>query len=90
MLVLTRKSKEKISIGKKNKVVVTVLKVQGDQVSLGFEADRDTPIYRMELLEAIEAENEDGAIQKEEPVSSELKALASSLKLKQKQMKGKS
>lgn len=89
MLVLTRKSKEKISIGKQKKIVVTVLKIQGDQVSLGFEADRDTPIYRTELLEAIEAENEHGAIKKEEPVSSELKELASTLKLKQKNLKAK-
>lgn len=48
MLVLTRKREEKITIGKN--IVITVLKIQGDKVSLGIEADRDTPVYRSELL----------------------------------------
>ncbi len=48
MLVLTRKREEKITIG--NNIVITVLKIQGDKVSLGIEADRDTPVYRSELL----------------------------------------
>lgn len=52
MLVLTRKSEEKITIGKgKNKVTVTILKIQGDKVSIGIEANRDTPIFRNELIE---------------------------------------
>ncbi len=50
MLVLTRKSEEKIVIGKNQKIVITVLKIQGDKVSIGIEADKDTPIYRSELL----------------------------------------
>jgi carbon storage regulator len=49
MLVLTRKSTQKIRIG--DDIVITVLKVQGDQVSLGIEAPRDTKIFREELLE---------------------------------------
>jgi carbon storage regulator len=52
MLVLTRKSTQKIRIG--DKIVITVLKVQGDQVSLGIEAPRDTKIFREELLERAE------------------------------------
>lgn len=50
MLVLTRKSEEKIVIGKHKKIVITILKIQGDKVSIGIEADKDTPIYRNELL----------------------------------------
>ena len=50
MLVLTRKSEEKIVIGKDKKIVITILKIQGDKVSIGIEADKDTPIYRKELL----------------------------------------
>jgi len=53
MLVLTRKAEEKIIIGTKNKIVVTILKIQGDKVSVGIEADRETPIYRNELVEEI-------------------------------------
>lgn len=48
MLVLTRKVEQKIRIG--NNIVITVLKVQGDQVSLGIDAPRDLPIVREELL----------------------------------------
>ena len=51
MLVLTRKREEKITIGKNPKIVITILKIQGDKVSIGIEADRDTPIYRNELLQ---------------------------------------
>jgi carbon storage regulator CsrA len=50
MLVLTRKTEEKIVIGKKNQIIITILKIQGDKVSIGIEADKETPIYRFELL----------------------------------------
>lgn len=52
MLVLTRKKEEKITIGNDRKIVITILKIQGDKVSIGIEADRDTPIYRNELLQS--------------------------------------
>jgi carbon storage regulator CsrA len=51
MLVLTRKSEEKITIGKENKIIITILKIQGDKVSIGIEADKETLILRNELLE---------------------------------------
>ncbi len=50
MLVLTRKSEEKIVIGKKKQIVITILKIQGDKVSVGIEAPEDEPIMRKELL----------------------------------------
>ena len=79
MLVLTRKSEQKIIIGRNKQIVITVLKVQGDQVSIGIKADPETPIYREELLKEIEQENAGGAVKKE---SVELKSLAQNLKLK--------
>lgn len=51
MLVLTRKSEEKVIIGKDKKVVITILKIQGDKVSIGIEADKETPIFRNELID---------------------------------------
>lgn len=48
MLVLTRKAEQKIRIG--HDIVITVLKVQGDQVSIGLEAPKDLQIVREELL----------------------------------------
>lgn len=50
MLVLTRKREEKITIGNNPEIVITVLKIQGDKVSIGIEADRNTPVFRTELL----------------------------------------
>ncbi len=79
MLVLTRKSEQKIVIGNRKKITITVLKVQGGMVSLGFEADRDTPIYREELLQEIENENEGGAIEID---AVDVKGLAQKLNLK--------
>lgn len=49
MLVLTRKAEQKIRIG--NDIVITVLKVQGDQVSIGIEAPKTLQIVREELLD---------------------------------------
>ena len=58
MLVLTRKSEEKITIGKDKKIIITILKIQGDKVSIGIEADKETPIFRNELIESQELEIE--------------------------------
>jgi len=49
MLVLTRKKEQKICIG--DNIVIKILKVQGDQVSIGIEAPRSLSIVRQELLE---------------------------------------
>lgn len=55
MLVLTRKAKESITIG--NSVTVTVLEIRGNQVRLGVEAPRQTPVNRTEIYETIIQEN---------------------------------
>lgn len=76
MLVLTRKSEQKIIIGKD--IVVTILKVQGDQVSIGIDAPKTTLIYREEIFKEIEKANTGGAIAKESSV--DIKAVAKNLK----------
>lgn len=51
MLVLSRKCDEKIIIGEgEDQITVTIVKVQGEKVSLGIEAKKDTPIVREELI----------------------------------------
>ena len=47
MLVLTRKLKQKIQIGKN--ITITVLRVQGNSVRIGIEAPGDVRILRAEL-----------------------------------------
>lgn len=49
MLVLSRKLNEKINIG--DDIVITIVRIDGDKVRLGFEAPRDVVIMRQELLD---------------------------------------
>jgi carbon storage regulator len=55
MLVLTRKVRESVVIGRatgfRNKLKITVLEINGVQVRLGFEADKSVSIYRREVWE---------------------------------------
>ncbi|MFT4554661.1 MAG: carbon storage regulator [Chlamydiales bacterium] len=76
MLVLTRKSEQKIRIGKD--ITITVLKVHGDQVSIGIDAPRTTLIYREEIFKEIEKANTGGAISNESAV--DVKTVAKTLK----------
>ena len=52
MLVLSRKTRESVVIGGINGVErllkVTVLRIRGGKVRLGFEVDENVPIYRLE------------------------------------------
>ena len=56
MLVLTRKLEESVMIG--NEIEVKILGVQGDVVRLGFVAPRRIPVFRKEVFEEIQAENQ--------------------------------
>lgn len=47
MLVLSRKLGEKIVIG--DNIVVTVVKIDRNQIRIGIEAPGDVPVYREEI-----------------------------------------
>jgi carbon storage regulator len=47
MLVLSRKEGERIVIG--DNIVVTLLRVKGNSIRIGIDADRDVPIRRHDL-----------------------------------------
>ena len=57
MLVLSRKSREAVVVGGAGGVhrllKVTVLEINGAHVKLGFEADADVPVHRLEVWERI-------------------------------------
>ncbi len=55
MLILTRKAGESLYLG--DTIKVTVLKVQGNQVKLGFEIPEDLTVYREEVYLRIKEEN---------------------------------
>jgi carbon storage regulator len=48
MLVLSRKLGEKIVIG--DNIVVTVVKIDRNQIRIGIEAPSDIPVYREEIV----------------------------------------
>ena len=51
MLVLSRKTGEKVVIG--DGIEVTVLQIRGDRVKLGFSAPKEVTIHRQELRQRI-------------------------------------
>jgi carbon storage regulator len=59
MLVLTRRVDETIVIG--DDVRITVVAIKGDHVRLGVDAPRTTTIYREEVYEEIQRENQAAA-----------------------------
>jgi carbon storage regulator CsrA len=57
MLVLTRKNRESIVIGRADDlgvlIEITVLEIDGGRVRLGFQGDNGTPIHRREVWDRI-------------------------------------
>lgn len=50
MLVLTRKLDEKIRIG--DDIIITIVKINKDQIRIGIEAPDNVKIYREEIFPA--------------------------------------
>jgi carbon storage regulator len=69
MLILSRKTDEKIVIGED--ITVTIIEVRGDQVRIGINAPKNVKVYREEVLDAISAENKAAAESKPEPAKME-------------------
>ncbi len=55
MLVLTRKSEEKVKIG--DNIYISILEIESGSVKIGIEAPKEVPIIRMELLEQVKNKN---------------------------------
>ena len=57
MLVLSRKNNEAVmiggSVGFERMIKVTVVEIRNGHVRLGFEADADVPVHRLEVWERI-------------------------------------
>jgi carbon storage regulator len=59
LLILTRKLDEKIRIG--DDITVTIIEVCGDQVKIGVEAPKNVKVFRQEVFQTIQAENQAAA-----------------------------
>ncbi|HOE09029.1 MAG TPA: carbon storage regulator CsrA [Treponemataceae bacterium] len=59
MLILSRKTNEKIKIG--NEITISIIEIRGDQVKIGIEAPKDVKVFRQEVFNAIQNENREAA-----------------------------
>ncbi len=55
MLILSRKTDEKIKIGED--ITLTIIEIRGDQVKIGVEAPKNVKVFRQEVFNAIKNEN---------------------------------
>lgn len=56
MLVITRKLEERIIVD--DHISIVVLEMEGQRVKLGIEAPKEVAIYRQEVYDAIQEENQ--------------------------------
>jgi carbon storage regulator len=57
VLVLTRKGNQSIMIG--DEIEVSVLAIMGEKVRIGIDAPREVPVFRKEVYEEIQDDNQD-------------------------------
>lgn len=60
MLILSRKTNEKIMIG--DDISVSIIEIRGDQVRIGVDAPKSVKVFRQEVFDAIRAENKAAAL----------------------------
>ena len=63
MLILTRKTNEKIKIG--NEITLSIIEIKGEQVKIGVEAPKEVKVFRQEVFNAIKNENRAAATSQE-------------------------
>ncbi len=61
MLILSRKTNESIVID--GRIIVKILRVEGEVVKVGIEAPSDIPVHRQEIYDAIQRNNREALTQ---------------------------
>jgi carbon storage regulator len=59
MLVLTRKNGETIKIG--DDIEITIISAKNDQVKIGIKAPKNVEVFRKELYDQIQSENQEAS-----------------------------
>jgi carbon storage regulator len=55
VLILSRKTNEKIMIG--DDISITIVEIRGDQIRIGVDAPKSVKVFRKEVFDAIKEEN---------------------------------
>jgi carbon storage regulator len=66
MLILSRKTNESIIID--GRIMVKIVRLEGDLVKLGIEAPADVPVHRQEVYEEIQKNNREAVTQGRVPL----------------------
>jgi carbon storage regulator len=66
MLILSRKPGESIVID--GRIVVKVIRLEGDTVKVGIEAAREVPVHRQEVYDEIQANNKEALTNHRQPL----------------------
>lgn len=72
MFILTRKLGETVCVGDDIEITLVQVQLSQNQVRLGISAPRSVGVYRKELLQAIQQENEQAATQHIDTISQSL------------------
>lgn len=81
MLVLSRRTGQKIAIG--NKIVIEVIAISGEGVRLGISAPSETSVHRYEVFAEIQEANRSAEIISDEFEHSTLENLSELVRTKQ-------
>jgi carbon storage regulator len=66
MLILSRKSGESLVID--GRILIKVVRVEGDAVKIGIEAPSDIPVHRQEIYEEIQRSNQQAVTRQDAPL----------------------
>jgi len=66
MLILSRKPGESIVID--GRIVVTIIRLEGEMVKVGIEAAREVPVHRQEVYDEIQRNNKEALTENRPPV----------------------
>lgn len=74
MLILSRKTNQKILVG--NNIEITIIEIKGEQVKVGIDAPHNVKVFREEVYAEIQQENKAALVSGTKPVLPKLNGLS--------------